>query len=160
MQAFMLIGGAMSALGAIQQANVQAANMEAQAKIARYNATVNENNAKAAAEQASFKEDQQRRQFRQLQGQAIAGTAQSGVGFSGSPLDLLRQNEVNNELDNLVIRYEGQNQQNTFKSAAALDRMNAGIYESNAKSAITGGYLSAGAGLLSSAAQYKYYTRT
>ena len=158
MEVFAIASAAASAVGAIQQANAQAANMEAQAKMARYNATVNDNNARAASEQAAFKEDQQRRQFRQLQGQAIAGLSQSGLGFSGSSLDLLKQNEVNNELDNLVIRYEGQNKANAFKSQAAIDRTNAGIYDSNAKSAITGGYINAGAGLLSSASNYYYYT--
>lgn len=150
--------GAVSALGAIQSSNAQQAGLEATARQQEYNATVSRNNAMAASEQANAAEEQQRRKFGQIQGQAVAGIAQSGTGFDGSNLDILRQNAVANELDALTIRYQGQNQSKGLMAQADQETFGAGVSRMNAGTARTAGYLNAGAGLLSAASQYKGYT--
>lgn len=165
---------AMSAMGAIQQGNAQSASYDAQARaneynaqVQRQNATVARNNAQMASEQANAREEAQRRHFGALQGQAIAGVAQSGTGFDGSNTDLLAQNAVANELDALTIRYEGQNQSAAFmnqasnlESQAALDVYSAGVNRMNSSSARQAGYLNAGANLLSGASKYAYFKST
>ena len=158
------LGTITSAVGAIAGGQQQAAAAQAQAtanaQAQEYNATVARNNARIASDQANAKEEAQRRHFQQLQGQAVAGIAQSGTGFDGSNYDLLKQNETNNELDALTIRYQGQNQANVLIAQAQLDESNANVSRQmgslNASNAITGSYFNAGASLLNGATKYKY----
>jgi len=158
------IGTMVSAVGAISQGNQQAEAMRAQAtanaQAQEYNATVARNNAFLSSSQANAKEEAQRRHFAQLQGQAVAGVAQSGTGFEGSNYDLLKQNAVNNELDSLTIRYQGQNQANGLIAQAQLDESNAKVArqmgEMNASNSETGGYWNAGAALMNGLTKYKY----
>lgn len=148
---------AVSTLGALQQGQAQKAAYQAQAQAQDYNAIVAENNARAAREQANAREEAQRRKFGALQGQAIAGIAQSGTGFDGSNADILKQNAIANELDALTIRYEGQNQASGLMAQAELDRMQSGAARMNARSAVTGSYFNAGANLLGGIARTQYY---
>lgn len=147
------------------QAQAQAYNYEAQAKANEYNATIQNNNARAALEQANAKEEANRRRFRILQGQSLAGVAQSGTGFDGSNALLLEQNELFNEMDALNIRYEGDMQSKGLFAQANLNKWNAGINRQNASSAlatgdmtansaITGSYFNAGSSLLSGVSNY------
>lgn len=162
--ALSVIGTVTSAVGSIAQGQQQAAAAQAQAQAnaqaQEYNATVARNNARIASDQANAKEEAQRRHFAQLQGQAVAGIAQSGTGFDGSNYDLLKQNAVNNELDALTIRYQGQNQSNGLIAQAQLDESNAGVARQmgalNASNAITGSYFNAGASLMNGLTKYKY----
>lgn len=160
MAGMMAVSTAVSAMGAISQANAQSASMQAQAQAQEYNATVARNNAQAANEQANAQEEQQRRRFAALQGQAIAGVAQSGTGFDGSNLDLLKQNAIANELDALTIRYEGQQKSKGLLAQADLDQYGASVSRMNARSAQTAGYFNAGANILSGASKYKAYSMT
>lgn len=167
---------AISAAGAIYQGQQQAQlaraqadaanyNYQAQAQANEYNATVQRNNARSALEQANAKEEANRRRFRILQGQAMAGVAQSGTGFDGSNALLLEQNELFNEMDNLSIRYEGDMQSKGLFAQAQLNDWNAGVNRQNganalatgamtANAATTGSYFNAGAGLLSGVSSY------
>lgn len=154
----MATSGAVSAAGALASSNAQRASLDAQARQQEFNATMARNNAQAANEQANVAEEQQRRKFGQIQGQAVAGIAQSGTGFDGSNLDILRQNAVANELDALTIRYQGQNQSKGLMAQADQDVFGANVSRMNASSARTAGYLNAGTSLLSAAGQYKGYT--
>lgn len=156
----MIASSALSAIGAIKQGQAQAANYNAQANANDYNAVVAQNNAKIAADQANVQEEQQRRHFRELQGQAYAGIAQSGSGFDGSNADILKQNAVNNELDALTIRYEGQNKVASLESQAQIEKYNAATNRMNAKEAKKAGYINAGASLLNAGASYSYYNQT
>lgn len=147
----------MGAIGAIQQGNAQAAQYKSQQQALEYNAAVQKNNARAASEQANVAEEAQRRRFAALQGEAIAAIGQSGTGFDGSNLDVLRQNKVNAELDALNIRYQGQMQAQGLLAQSELDKMQARQAKANAGAARTSGYLSAGANLLQGASNYTYY---
>lgn len=161
---------AVSAYGAIQQAEAQAEAANNQAKANDYQAQVQERNAQVAKanaestqQQAATREEAMRRKAALFEGQKMAGIAQSGTGFDGSNLASVEQDHVNRELDALNIRYEGDMQAKGLGLQAAnaldqanLDRMNAAQNRSNASSIMTGGYLSAGAQLLS--APSKYYT--
>ena len=149
----MVASTVVSAIGAIQQGEAQAASQRAQAQANDFNATVARNNATIASDQANAKEEAQRRHFAALQGQAVAGVAQSGTGFDGSNMDVLKQNAINNELDALTIRYEGQNQAKGLMAQSQLDTYNASVNRMNASNAQTSGYLNAGANILSGASQ-------
>lgn len=156
----MAVSAAISAMGAIKSAQAQSASYQAQANANEYNATVEKNNAQVALDQANAQEEAQRRHFAALQGQAYAGVAQSGAGFEGSNADILKQNAVNNELDALTIRYEGQNKSTGLLAQSELDKYSATTNRMNASNAMTAGYLNAGSSLLSAATKYKYYDMT
>jgi hypothetical protein len=159
MGAMSLLSGAMSAIGAIQQGQAQADSQRAQAQANEYNAIVARNNAVVAQEQSNAKEEAQRRHFGELQGQARAGIAQSGTGFDGSNADILKQNAINNELDALTIRYQGENQAKGLVAQAQLDQYNASVNRQNASAAETGGFLNAGAALMSGYSKYQFASR-
>lgn len=154
---------AVGTYGAIQQAEAQSQAAENQAKAQQYNAQIADRNAKiaeanaqSASQFANVKEESQRRRFAQLEGAAMAGVAQSGTGFGGTNMAIIEQNAIENELDALTIRYEGQQQAKglevtagNYRSQAELDRMNASQLNANASAIRTGGYLTAGSMLLS-----------
>lgn len=174
MQALLIAGTVMSAVGSIVQASAAADTAKAQAAASEYNAKVQENqatvaryNAESAGQQAARKEEMQRRRFAQIQGSARAGLAQSGTDLaSGSNADVLEQNAINNELDALTIRYEGSqardsyyNTASNFQSQAELSRMNASMYRQNASNAMVGGIFNAGANLIGGATKSIYYAQ-
>ncbi len=154
MEAMIIGGTALQAIGAIQQGRAQSRQAQYQANAAEYNATVARQNAVTAGAQASAAEEQQRRDFRALQGQAIAAAAQSGTGLSGSNADVLAQNSVANELDALTIRYEGQMRARGLQAEADLQSYSAQASRRAAKDAMKGAYLNAGAAILSGGSKF------
>ena len=134
------IGTAMSALGAISQGN-------AEASAAKYHAKMSEMNAANARAQASVNEDAQRRQARRFLGTQRASFAQAGIGLSGSAEDVMAQSAVDAELDALNIRYQGELEAAGMTNEANLQRM-------RAKNARSGGFMTAGAKLLSGIGTY------
>lgn len=143
------LSAGVGAMGAIQQGEAQSNAMKAQADANNYNAIVARNNADAANQQASAKEDLQRRHFAQVQGEANAAVAESHTGFLGTSADVLKQNAINNELDALNIRYEGQQKASGLMAQSQLDEFNASQNMVNAANAKTASYYGAGASLLS-----------
>ena len=154
----MIASTAVSFIGAMQQADAQSASYRARAQAQDYNATVARNNATVARDQANAREEQQRRHFSLLQGQAAAGAAQSGAGMDGSNGDLLKQNSLMNELDALNIRYEGANQANGLIAQSQLDKYGANVSRANASSAQEAGFWNAGSKLLAGATNYAMYS--
>ena len=150
-------GAGLKAFGSIQQGYAQANQANAAADVASFNAANTRAAITSSNAETNAAEEKQNRDFGQLQGTAFAATAQSGTGFDGSNALVLKQNAINNELDALTIRYQGQQkaqgllaQAESYDSQAAADR-------ANAKGAKIGGFLGAGANLLSGYAQYANY---
>lgn len=162
---------AVGTYSAIQQAEAQAQSQRNQAAAADYQSKINERNAviadqnaQSTREFANTKEEMQRRRFNALEGEAMAGIAQSGTGFDGSNLAIIEQNAINNELDALTIRYEGEQQAKglavtaeNYRSQSQLDKMNASQLRANASATTTGGYLTAGSMLLSAPSKFSAY---
>lgn len=149
-----LASAGLGALGAIRQGEAQAQMFKSQQQAAEFNAAVERNNARAVTEQANAAEEQHWRRFRALQGEAIAGIGQSGTGFDGSNLDLLKQNEASGMLDALNIRYQGQNQYAGLMAQSELERMQAAQAGRNASSARLAGFVNAGTSLMSGVSNY------
>jgi hypothetical protein len=73
-----------------------------------------------------------------------------GTGVtSGSARHVMRQQSINDQLDALNIRYEGQLEQRGYNAEATNWQNQAGIYRSNAHNSDIGSYLGAGTALLS-----------
>lgn len=150
---------AMTAVGAIQQGQAAAAQGRAQQQAQEYNAVVKEQNARLARQQAGAREEQQRRQTRQLLGQQSAALAQAGIGVgTGSALDIEEQSMVRAELDALTIAYEGDLQASGLLASAEQDRYMGEVAKARGENERTASYISAGASILSGAASYGAYT--
>jgi len=156
----MIASTVVSTIGAINQAQAQSAAYKAQAQANNYNATVQRQNAEVARRESTAQQEIQQRKFDALQAEAEAGIAQSGTGFNGSNIDLLRQNKLNNELDKLTIRYAGDEKARGYQAQSDISAYNSRVNLANADNAITAGYFNAGANLLSGANKYAYYSQT
>ena len=111
----MIAGAAMSAYGAVQQAN-------AQKQAAQFNAKLNERNATIALDQAGADALRVRRNAAQIQGSAVAGYGASGVALEGSPLDVLGASAEQASLDESTVRYKGTLKAMGYHSNAELDQ--------------------------------------
>jgi hypothetical protein len=140
-----LAGTAVSAAAAIQQGQ--------QAKAAgEYNAQVDANNAKVAADAAAAQEQQKALETNRLIGTEKAVAAASGVDpSSGSPLAVMSDTASRGTLDALRIRYQGQLGVNADTSDAAMQRY-------TGAQAAAGGFTKAGATVLTGASNYMYQT--
>lgn len=148
---------ALTAVSAIQQGRTASANAQAGADAATYNAAVGHQNAEAALRAGSANEEADRRKSAAEMGRLRAGMAENGIGLdSGTATDLTMQSSMNAELDALNIRYGAAQQAQALESGSVLDTMQAKQGRKNAKSAMTAGYLNAGASALSS---YNAYTK-
>lgn len=130
----MIAGAALSAYGAIQQAN-------AQKQAAQFNAKLNERNATIALDQAGADALRVRRNAAQIQGSAVAGYGASGVGLEGSPLDVLGASAEQASLDESTVRYKG-----TLKAMGY--HSNADLEQFAGKTAEQQGYLNSASALL------------
>lgn len=112
----MIAGAAISAYGAVQQA-------QAQKTAAQYNAGLSERNALVARQQADAAVLTQRRQAAQMHGTMVAGYGASGVELEGSPLDVMAYSVSLAKLDEANIRYRAELQAMGHQESATLDRM-------------------------------------
>ena len=112
----MLAGGAMAAMGAMQQA-------KAQAEASNYNAALSERNAITARGQADADVAAFRQQTTLREGSLIAGYGASGVTEEGSPLEVLGMSAANAKRDELMIHYKGELASMGYQETATLNRM-------------------------------------
>jgi hypothetical protein len=66
---------------------------------------------------------------------------------------VIRQSEINAQMDALNIRYRGQLERKQYIDQGNLDAYYAKVYKQNANNSIWGGFLGAGTSLLSSASE-------
>lgn len=96
-----LISGVVGAVGAKNQADAAAAASE-------YNAKVDERNRTIVLNQTSVEQDDKRRENRRNLASIRAAYGASGFEMAGSPLDLLEDTALEQELDVQRIGYDGQ----------------------------------------------------
>lgn len=131
-----ILGSAVSAFGAIAQAN-------AQAKAAEFNQKVAENQAKFALEAGQVEEQNKRMETNALIGQQRAIQSASGVDINvGSPIDVRVSSQILGELDALTIRTNAQ-----AKAAALRDQ--ATLYGMEADASQLAGWINATSSILS-----------
>lgn len=119
---------------------------QAQNKMAKYNAQVAEQQAKAQRDAAAYQADRAREQAAKNRSAQRVAAAASGVTPEGSPLELLGDTAAMDEMNALVIKYNGEVGASQSESRATLDRM-------QGRQAVTSSYLSAGSSLLSGASK-------
>ncbi len=124
-----LIGAGLSMAGSVASAQAQSASYKAQAAYADRQAEMTAQKGNYDANQQARQND---RQLASMRGQYLS----SGIALSGSALDTLEDSATQASLDEQAIRYGAQVQSDNY-------RFQAGLARSNARSAMTGGYLGA-----------------
>lgn len=146
--ALSIAGTAVSAIGAIGSAKAQSAAASYNAQIADRDVVVADQNRKLAIEQARIDAEDKRRDNRRVLSSMRAAYGASGLELAGSPLDVLEDTAIEQELDAQRVEFEGRArgregalQMLGLQESATLSRM-------EAKSAKSAGYMGAiGAGL-------------
>lgn len=151
----MAIGSTTAAIVAIVAAVASAASSayssyaqgQMQKKAANYNATVAENNARAASMQAAYDAQRLKDRNRRIAAKQRTTYAKSGVSIiDGSAFDVQYDSAIQGELDNLAVIYRG-------NVAATGYRGEASYLRASGRNAAQMGNYQAGATLLTSAAQ-------
>lgn len=138
--AAMVAAGTMKAVGSLVEGQSQAKAYKAEARMA-------DANAQMTYDQTNQREEQVRRESRAALSDQAAAVAQSGTGFTGSNLDVMKQSAANAELDALNTRYQGSVTAVSYKNKAA------GLRRA-ASDSLRAGWLGAGTAALSTVASY------
>lgn len=129
-----LLFSAVAFVGSLVQGRQDAADMEDQAKIEKYQAEIAYQNARQAGQRASAEQERSRRASRQVLGEQRAAIAQSGTTVEfGSNLDVMRQSATNAELDALNIQYAGEVERGNFMEEGKMRQYNASALKQKAK---------------------------
>lgn len=156
--ALMIASTVVGGYSQIQAGNAQAAAGQYNAQVAEMNATLADRAAKDALERGAREEQQQRMATAQLQGRQRAAMAANGVDLTfGSPLDTLVDTATMGELDALTIRRNAAREAYDMNVQGVNARADATLSRMNARSAQTGGYLSAAGTVLGGGADVAKY---
>ena len=159
-------GGLFAALGAIAQAQYQAAAIQqsayaaqAEAQAADYNAQLARQNATLARQQYGEEERRFRERGAKQIGAIRAQLGATNLSLEGSPMDVIEDTAANLELDALTIRHRGELEALGYESEAQLAdfraanaRRQSSFIGSQAGAVRFGGFFNAAAGLMNSRA--------
>jgi hypothetical protein len=136
-----IIGGVVSAMGAIQQGKAQADAANYQAQVARNNEIIALQQAAYTRQEGAAKAQQQDLQSAQLIGKQKATLGASGVDIeSGSPLEIQASQASLARLDALTVQSNAERKAWGFDVEATNQKAQAGLYHmqaANAKKAAT-----------------------
>lgn len=145
------VSGVIGAVGAIQSANAQAAASEYNARVAERNRIIADQNRKQAIQTSDIEMSDKRRENRRVLASMRAAYGTSGLDMAGSPLDVLEDTALEQELDVQRIGYEGRVRSREgaiqmlgLTEDATLSRM-------EGKAAKTAGYIGAAGSLVGGA---------
>jgi hypothetical protein len=145
----MMYGTGLSAAASIQSGRQAAAQARSAQRVAKYNARIQEREAKAIEQKARFEQIQQAKRAARIKSRLRAKLAGSGARMDvGAPLMLQAEQAAELELENLLIGYEGQVGEQRALSQAELDRLQGKIYKQKGKAGRKAGYIGAGSTLL------------
>lgn len=149
-----------TATGQIAAGNASAAASRYNAQIAEMNAKIADNKALDALERGKIEEQKKRADTAKIMGAQQAAMAANGVDLSfGSPLDTIAGTAALGELDALTIRSNAYREEYDYRVQGANQRAQANLNRMQASSAKTGSLLSAGATVLTSAANIAKYSK-
>lgn len=113
-----LIGGVLSGIGALAQANAAAANETAQANMKDRQALIERNT-------GAYKAERLAERVRQVEGNQRANYAASGLALTGSAGDVIEDSATQGALDIAAIRWNTQLTADNLGYEAKINRMNA-----------------------------------
>lgn len=139
--AFQVASAVISMASAVSQGYQQSRSQKNQAAALEYNARIAEQNASIARSEGILEETAAAEEAYRARGRLAAGQAQNGIlgSATGEAVadDLKRQAEE----EKFNIQFRSQLNQQGFLSDAANSRAQAGVYRSNAKQSVLGGWM-------------------
>jgi len=151
-QTFSTLSNFGNVFGGLFGGQQQAYNYEQQRAIYEYNAQIAQNNAIAAQQQALYQADLTEERFKAIRASQDPAFAKSGVLINqDTPLALSVDTTVAGALERNAILHGGRTAANAALSEAKALRFRAATARTNARGAIAGSYINAGASLLSGA---------
>lgn len=120
-----MAAGAALAIGAGVNAFAALFEGEATARAAEYNAQIERLNATIARQNAAEAERRFRRMSKKRMGSMRAARGASGLALDGSALDAMADSAMQEELDALTVRYQGEMQARTHEANARMAEMEA-----------------------------------
>lgn len=149
------VTAAASASAAVMQGMAAASAQKAQSQGAQNEAQIYQQEAHTAMEVGVSQEGTQLQKNAQVEGTQQAAISQSGIATTSvSAQNVMRQTAINDALDALNIRYEGQLNAHGYQVGASEARTAAGVFDYNANQQLRSGYLGAGNALLSTGTSY------
>lgn len=153
-----ILSTAVSAVGAYQQGQAQAAAYNSKAAADDQNAKIANRQAEVEAQRGAREEQQMRQHGAAAIGAQKSAFAANGLDIgAGSPLDVLSDTRYLNELDALTIRSNTANNVWQFQSEGVNYLNSASANRSAASNASTAGTIGAFGSLLNGATSYSYY---
>lgn len=144
-----IAGTIASAVGQVQAGQAAAAEGKTQQQMSEYNAKLQEREAATDEQRTTLESKRQAQDADRRRSSMLAELGSSGVvTTSGSPLLILGEQAEQNEIDNMMIGYDGRQRQQAMRSGASLSRMEGSYARARGKNAKTAGYVGAGASLL------------
>jgi hypothetical protein len=143
----MIAGLGMSVMGQIQQGNIARQQAEAQAEINEYNAAQKEVEAAQNLEGAKIEELRTARLARLFKGEQVARMGMSGMGFTGSSIEVLGDIAYQTKMDRDLILRSGTIAGQQSRAEAKGDRFAAQwsrLYGKQAQSASMMGAMATG----------------
>lgn len=89
-------------------------------RVAEFNAAIARNNAVAAQQWSRYNEDREREKQRYRRSQMLVNFLKSGVTLEGTPLDVLEEQVIQDEMDAIAIRRQGQAEAQDFRNQATI----------------------------------------
>lgn len=149
MAALLIAGSIIGAVGQIQAGRAAEVMGKSAQNIANYNAAIQEREARAIRQKATFEQIRQAERAARVKSRLRTKLAVSGARMDvGAPLMLQEEQAVELELENLLIGYEAEVGAQRALSQAELDRLQGKIYRQKGKAAKKASYFKAGTTLL------------
>ena len=120
------VGSALSIGAGILGAGGALVQGAAGSQAGKYNAALQDQEAKVASDQAAYKAGQIAQQTRAKVANAQGAMLENGTEIAGSNVDLLNTIDTAGRLDALTAVYDGTVQSNSYKAQASLSRQSAG----------------------------------
>lgn len=108
---------------------------------------LNMDQAKAMEADARYNAAQRRKQGDRLMGEQIASFGASGVELEGTPMDMIKEDRANAEIEAMNIVFSGKMQANQMRRRSNLNKQNAylGLVKDGATMALSSGFFKLGA---------------
>ena len=144
-----LVGMGLMAAGQIQQGRAAEKEGSAGYKMGLYNKEVQEREARAIEQKASFDSLRQAKRARQKYGEAVVSAATRGaMPGEGAAADIPDEQLAELELENMLIGYEGRKGAARARHQGELDLYEGILAKRRGKQAKKAAYISAGASIL------------
>ena len=144
-----MAGMALQTYGNVMGAMAQKTQMESAANMEKYNAQVELRRKHMIEQRGKRASIKQAEAGSRLQSKQLARMGASGAVIqTGSPLEVIGKQAIENEKDNLGIGYDTQVAASQAESQAGLHELQADVFQEKGKNLQTAGFISAGQTLL------------